>query len=92
MFFVHLWTIFPHFISAPKRNDAPVTTQWKRHNLKMEMKKRMNGNSDEIKTPEQIVRERLRLELIKNRERVNKQAKDSNRKRTAKQQRRKQRK
>lgn len=56
------------------------------------MKKHTNGNTDEIKTPEQIVRERLRLELIKNRERVNKHAKDSNRKRSAKQQRRKQKK
>lgn len=69
-----------------------VTTQWKRHNLKMEVKKRMKGSSDEIKTPDQIVRERLRLEMIKNRERVNKHAKDSNRKRSAKQQRRKQKK
>lgn len=78
--------------SAPKRNDEVVTTQWKRHNLKMEMKKRQNGNADELKTPEQIVRERLRLETIKNRERVNKHHKDSNRKRSAKQQRRKQKK
>lgn len=58
----------------------------------MELKKRMKGNSDEIKTPEQIVRERLRLELIKNREKTNKKIKDSNRKRTAKHQKRKQKK
>lgn len=50
----------------------------------------MAGSSGEIKTPEQIVRERLRLENIKNRERVNKHHKDSNRKRSAKQQRSKQ--
>lgn len=56
----------------------------------MDMKKRMKGSADEIKTPEQIVRERLRLELIKNRERVNKHAKDSNRKRSARQQKQKQ--
>lgn len=80
------------FILAPKRNDEAITTHWKRHNLKMETKKRMNGNSKEMKTPDQIVRERLRLELIKNRERVNKQARDSNRKRTAKKQKQKQRK
>lgn len=48
----------------------------------------MAGNSGEIKNPEQIVRERLRLELIKTRERVNKQQKDRNRKRTAKKQKR----
>lgn len=46
----------------------------------------MKSNDGEMKTPEQIVRERLRLELIKNRERVNKQHKDANRKRTAKRQ------
>lgn len=73
-------------ISAPKRNDEAVTTHWKRHNLKMEMKKRLKGNSGEIKSSDQIVRERLRLELIKNRERVNKQHKNQNRKRTARKQ------
>lgn len=80
--------------AAPKRDDEYPTTQWKRHNLKMEMKKRLKGNNNngEMKTPEQIVRERLRLELIKNRERVNKQMKDSNRKRGAKNQKHKQRK
>lgn len=49
------------------------------------MKKRTKGNG-EIRNPDQIVRERLRLELIKNRERVNKQVKNKNRKRTAKKQ------
>lgn len=78
------------FCSAPKRDVQPITTQWKRHNLKMETKKRMKGSSDEIKTPEQIVRERLRMDLIKNREKINKKTKDSNRKRSAKQQRRNQ--
>lgn len=52
----------------------------------MEMKKRLKGNSGEIKSSDQIVRERLRLELIKNRERVNKQHKNQNRKRTARKQ------
>lgn len=79
-------------IIAPKRKDETITTHWKRHNLKEEIKKRMKGNSGEIKTPEQIVRERLRLELIKNREKINKNVKDHNRKRSAKQQRQKQRK
>lgn len=61
------------------------TTHWKRHNLKMEIKKRLQvGEGGEIKAPEQIVRERLRLEMIKNRERVNKRTKDSNRKRNMK--------
>lgn len=67
-------------------------THWKRHNLKEGMKKRLKGNDGEMKTPEQIVRERIRLETIKNRERINKQHKDTNRKRTAKKQRQKQRK
>lgn len=52
----------------------------------------MKGQTDEIKTPEQIVRERLRLELIKNREKSNKKIKDSNRKRTFRKQKQKQRK
>lgn len=77
-------------ISAPKRNDEAITTQWKRHNLKEEMKKRLGGKTGEMKTTDQIVRERLRLELIKNREKINKKVKDSNRKRSAKQQKHKQ--
>lgn len=72
---------------APKRNEEYPTTHWKRHNIKEQMKKRMNsGSTGEMKTPDQIVRERLRLELIKNRERKNKQMKDVNRKRHAKKQ------
>lgn len=67
-------------------------THWKRHNLKEGLKKRLKSNDGEMKTPEQIVRERIRIETIKNRERVNKQHKDSNRKRSAKKQRQKQRK
>lgn len=78
-------------ISAPKRGEETITTHWKRHNQKEELKKRAKGNVGEIKTPEQIVRERLRLELIKNREKVNKHVKNSNRKRTAKQHKQKQR-
>lgn len=69
-----------------------ITTHWKRHNLKEEMKKRMKGNTGEMKSTDQIVRERLRMELIKNREKSNKKIKDSNRKRSNKQQNRKQRK
>lgn len=73
-------------ILAPKRQEETVTTHWKRHNLKVEMKKRLTNGSGEIKNPDQIVRERLRLDLIKNRERINKQTKDKNRKRTARKQ------
>lgn len=54
------------------------------------MKKRFAGNTGEMKSTDQIVRERLRLELIKNREKVNKKVKDSNRKRSARQQKHKQ--
>lgn len=39
-----------------------------------------------MKSREQIVRERMRLETIKSRERANKQLKDQNRKRAAKKQ------
>lgn len=76
---------------APKRDDDIITTHWKRHNQKMELKKRMqNGDAGEIKAPDQIVRERIRLELIKNREKVNKRSRDGNRKRHMKNVRRKQ--
>lgn len=50
----------------------------------------MSGNKGEMKSTDQIVRERLRLEHIKNREKTNKKVKDSNRKRSAKQQKHKQ--
>lgn len=59
--------------------------------MKEEMKKRTGGKTGEMKSTDQIVRERLRLELIKNREKVNKKVKDQNRKRTARQQKNKQR-
>lgn len=76
---------------APKRDDETPTTHWKRHNIKMDLKKRMqNTDAGAIKAPDQIVRERLRLELIKNRERINKRTKDGNRKRHAKNVKRKQ--
>lgn len=59
----------------------------------MDIKKRMqNGEAGAIKAPDQIVRERLRLELIKNRERANKRIKDVNRKRHTKNVKRKQKK
>lgn len=77
--------------SAPKRTEEVITTQWKRHNMKEEIKKRAGGKTGEMKTTDQIVRERLRLELIKNREKVNKKVKDHNRKRTSRQQKHKQR-
>ncbi|XP_055304264.1 ATP-dependent RNA helicase DDX54 [Sitodiplosis mosellana] len=78
-------------LEAPKRTEEAITTQWKRHNLKEEIKKRAGGKTGEMKTTDQIVRERLRLELIKNREKVNKKVKDHNRKRSARQQKNKQR-
>lgn len=78
------------YFAVPKQDEPYPTTQWKRHNLKMQLKKRSSATSDgELKRPEQIVRERMRLETIKNRERVNKQIKDSNRKRSAKKQKKK---
>lgn len=70
--------------AVPKRNDDYPMTHWKRHNLKEGLKKRLKGNDGEMKTPEQIVRERIRLETIKNRERFNKQTKNSKKKRSFK--------
>lgn len=52
----------------------------------MDAKKRVFTKDNEMKSREQIVRERMRLELIKTRERANKQLKDANRKRAAKKQ------
>lgn len=92
-FYTQTYICFAHFFPqiVPKRDDDMPTTHWKRHNLKMDLKKRMqSGEGGEIKAPEQIVRERLRLEMIKNRERVNKRSKDSNRKRNMKNIKRKQ--
>lgn len=51
---------------------------------KEELKKRTSSTADaEIKRPEQIVRQRLRLEYIKNKEKTNRIRKDQNRKKQA---------
>lgn len=53
---------------------------------KQEMKKRLSSNDKELKNPEQIVRQRLRLEHIKRKETTNKIKKAANRKKHMKQQ------
>lgn len=53
---------------------------------KQELKKRLNNKDKELKNPEQIVRQRMRLEHIKRKETINKVKKDANRKKHAKQQ------
>ncbi len=53
---------------------------------KQDLKKRLNSKDKELKNPEQIVRQRMRLEHIKRKETMNKIKKDSNRKKHAKQQ------
>lgn len=70
--------------------DTPIndrerypTTRWARHNAKLEEKKRIYSKDNEKKSREQIVRERMRLEHIKSRERTNKQNKDARRKASA---------
>lgn len=62
------------------------STRWGRHMAKQELKKRLSSNDKELKNPEQIVRQRLRLEHIKRKETVNKIKKDANRKKHMKQQ------
>lgn len=71
---------------AKSHEDKYPVARWKRHMLKQEMKGRLPSKESELKNTDQIVRERLRLELIRNREKVNKKMKDVNRKRTAKKQ------
>lgn len=68
---------------AASHEEKYPSSRWGRHNAKLDLKKRLTKGS-EMKKPEQIVRERLRLELIKTRERANKQIKESKRKRNAK--------
>lgn len=75
--------------TAKSHEEKYPVARWKRNMLKQETKKRLTSKDSEIKRPEQIARERFRLELIKNRERVNKKIKDSNRKRSAKKQKKK---
>lgn len=58
--------------------------------MKIALKKHSAPGTDgELRRPEQIVRERMRLELAKTREKANKQIKDQNRKRHARKQRQK---
>lgn len=60
--------------------DKYPTTRWGRNLAKQEVKKRLNTKDTELKNPEQIVRERLRLEFIKNKHKTNMIKKDQNRK------------
>jgi len=68
--------------------DAPLThakrypiSRHARYNAKVEAKKRVGLPSEtELKNPDQIVKERIRIELSKNRERINKLKKEENRK------------
>lgn len=53
-----------------------------RHNVKLELKKRLSGNDKEIRRPEQIVKSRMRLEFIKKRNEENAERKTENRKRS----------
>ncbi|XP_039487324.1 ATP-dependent RNA helicase DDX54 [Drosophila santomea] len=53
-----------------------------RHNVKLELKKRLTGNDKEMRRPEQIVKSRMRLELIKKRNEDNAERKSENRKRS----------
>ncbi|XP_037038329.1 ATP-dependent RNA helicase DDX54 [Bradysia coprophila] len=62
------------------------STRWGRHMAKQDLKKRLNNKDKELKNPEQIVRQRMRLEHIKRKETINKVKKDANRKKHAKQQ------
>lgn len=62
------------------------STRWGRHMAKQELKKRLSSTDKELKNPEQIVRQRLRLEHIKRKETTNKIKKDANRKKHMKQQ------
>jgi len=60
-------------------------TRWGRNSAKHDNKKRLAApTSNEIKNPEQIVRQRLRLEHIRNKEKTNRFRKNDNRKRHAK--------
>ncbi|XP_017066380.1 ATP-dependent RNA helicase DDX54 [Drosophila eugracilis] len=53
-----------------------------RHNVKLELKKRLSGNDKEMRRPEQIVKSRMRLEFIKKRNEDNAERKNENRKRS----------
>ncbi|KAH8315761.1 hypothetical protein KR067_000904 [Drosophila pandora] len=53
-----------------------------RHNVKLELKKRLTGNDKEMRRPEQIVKSRMRLEFIKKRNEDNAERKAENRKRS----------
>ncbi|XP_055386129.1 ATP-dependent RNA helicase DDX54 [Condylostylus longicornis] len=65
------------------KNRYPVSRH-ARHNAKVESKKLSGGNIDkELKNPDQIVKERIRIEIAKNREKINKLKKESNRKKHA---------
>lgn len=72
----------------PNDRKKYPNSRWERHNSKVDSKKRVftKGKDNEMKSRDQIVRERMRLEMIKTREKANKQVKDKNRKRAAKKQ------
>jgi len=66
--------------------DKYPTARWKRNMAKVELKQRLTNKDPEMKNPEQIVRQRLRLEFVKNREKTNRIKKAINRKKHARRQ------
>lgn len=85
---VYLYSRSVSHSDNPNDKKKYPNSRWERHNAKLDAKKRVftKGKDNEMKTRDQIVRERMRLELIKSRERANKQIKDANRKRAARKQ------
>ncbi|XP_055845086.1 ATP-dependent RNA helicase DDX54 [Episyrphus balteatus] len=76
---------------AASDDDAPAplthekrypVSRHARHNAKIEEKKRMGGSNKEIKSADQIVKNRLRLEFIKKKQQINTEKKAENRKRS----------
>lgn len=68
-------------------------SRWGRHLAKVNLKKRMsNGNDKELRNPDQIVKQRMRLEFIKKRNIENRIKKIASRKKHMKKQKQKQKK
>lgn len=74
------------FILGLQQGPKYPETRWGRHMANAEMKKRIGGKDKELKNPEQIVRQRLRLEHIKRKETTNRIKKQANRKKHVKRQ------
>lgn len=78
--------VYKEFGDENTNQQQQPDTRWGRHQAKVDLKKRLSSKDKEIRSADQIVRQRMRLEHIKRKETTNKAKRAMNRKKHMKKQ------